>query len=261
MNKLRITCDYSSDNSLKEEDFCDIGSSDDDKNPLQNDNTNSLRLDQDVDYSIDNNINCYFTSLRNLRFKSYSDTINTLIAFQQPPYPSGSFYPFNPINLGTNTNERVGSTIFMDALLFRYTIYAGQFPNTYPATIRTLVIYDRTPSRAPVKFTDIINTQATIYNDLMFQNLNFIERFEILYDNFITFNIPYQTGNIVQNNSTITYTRYIKIKKKAIYYQDSTDCTHGNLYFLTFGSRQYATDIKDSNCYFIGAFTLTYFDF
>lgn len=88
---------------------------------------------------------------------------------------TGSILPLNNMNLGTDSNQRIGRRINMKSILMRYILDSDFTQNVY---FRTMVVIDMQTNAALPTWLDIFTEQSAV----CLNNLNNRDRFRIILD-------------------------------------------------------------------------------
>lgn len=124
----------------------------------------------------------------------------------------GAISLLNGVTQGTDFNNRIGRSVNMKSLLFRFTVEKATGANSDGATARVILFYDAQTNGAAPVVTDVLATA----DHLAPMNLNNRDRFKILADCFIETDAFVNTTGVI---SAGTYTE----RTKTIYKKMNTE--------------------------------------
>lgn len=154
----------------------------------------------------------------------------------------------NLIGQGQDYNQRIGRVVYNAYITIRGVIWprrngapAPNLATSANCTCRTVLVWDKQPNKlTPLLeeiFVPVSDGVLTIFNATCQLNLNYRERFKILYDRTVTLPARGVNGEYGNMDSGVKKIKiHKKIKRRTIYTDDSgTAIINGGLYIITLG--------------------------
>jgi len=117
----------------------------------------------------------------------------------------GSIVLLNGVTQGTDFNQRIGRSVSMKSLLFRFTVEKATGANSDGATARIILFYDAQTNGAAPAVTDVLATAS----HLSPMNLNNRDRFKILADSYLETEAFVNTAGVISAGSYCERTKTI----------------------------------------------------
>lgn len=172
----------------------------------------------------------------NRRGRSELKTVDT--ALNQVISNTGTMFLFNGISQGTDYTNRDGRIVTMKSIYWRFSITPNINATALAAgdSVRILIVYDcQTNGTAPTpaNILQVVNPHSPM-------NLNFRDRFKVLYDKQIGMSAAiYTTGALTTGSPTLkSFSMYKKLDMETVYQSTAgavADISTGAVYLMLLG--------------------------
>ena len=116
--------------------------------------------------------NIFLDNISEVKYADNVDTNNAIV-------PTGTIDLINGLNLGTNSNERIGRNIQIIRISVRINL---KNTSALSSTVRIMLIYDMQPNGITFGMNDLLENSTSGFQVISHLNVNNIARFQVLYD-------------------------------------------------------------------------------